>query len=47
VVFGELLGETLDRGVDRPEIVARWQRERWDRSLKRMGPTLRRIRAAA
>jgi hypothetical protein len=45
--FGELLGETLDRGVDRPEIVARWQRERWDRSLKRMAPTLRRIRAAA
>jgi hypothetical protein len=45
--FGELLGETLDRGVDRPEIVARWQRERWDRSLKQLAPTLRRIRAAA
>jgi hypothetical protein len=45
--FGEILREILDRGVDRPQIVARWQRERWDRAVRRLAPTLRRIRAAA
>lgn len=45
--FAGLYGEPLGRGVERPSIVPRWQRERWERKLTALAPVLRRVRAGA